>query len=343
MGQFSLSIPTWQQSQLQALANQNDLFGVNPLIIGAIDQAESSGNPGSPNSAGYGGYFGLSPTSKYPAGTVGAGEGTNTPAEFNKEAIIAASEFASLLNTYGGDVIHAEYAYQQGGNAPYPGDAAAVKGLGPSLVSQAAGGNAAALATGGTPPPTVGVAATAGQSSIQLGGIGAALQALDKVMNPAPASTLTEVLTLGSADVITKVLGLSVRLTFSLGFIGVLYFGIKTISSSSGGSSSPGIIDSLQTQQRIGQGNRRLDLAESAQEITGIRTGQAQQRIGQTQQRIFLSQQSESRRRTVTANATQRANAASTRANTAAAREARLGAKAAEQALKTVGEAAVIE
>jgi hypothetical protein len=274
---FSLSIPGWEQSQLTQLASENALSGVNPVILGAIDQAESSGDPGAPNPEGYGGFFGLSPTTTYPGGNiVGSGEGQDTVQEFDKEAIIAAAEFNSLLAGAGGDPIQAEYHYQQGGGAQPESDQALESGNfgdGPPLVDEALGGVTLQSDIAG---PT-GTGTSAGVSTgnpIQLVGIGAVLQSLDDIMNPSGGSTLTQILTLGGTDVLASVEGLVVRGLFSAAFIGVLYFGVKALSSSGGGTSTS-IVNQIQGQQRIGQENQRLDIART-------RTSQSQQRINQS-------------------------------------------------------------
>jgi hypothetical protein len=109
------AIPAWQAQQLQALASQGDLSGVDPAILAAIDQAESSGQGGAINSSGYGGYFGLGAGSSYPAGSPTAAllQGTG-PAAFDTQAELAASEYASLLEATGGNTYAAEAAYQTG-------------------------------------------------------------------------------------------------------------------------------------------------------------------------------------------------------------------------------------
>jgi hypothetical protein len=109
------SIPGWEWTEIQQLGQEGQLSGLNPLIIGGIDQAESSGDPGSPNSSGYGGYFGLGAGKVYPGGSIpGADMGTNTPQELAAEAVVAASAFNQYLGQAGGDPIAAEEIYQSG-------------------------------------------------------------------------------------------------------------------------------------------------------------------------------------------------------------------------------------
>lgn len=112
------ALPGWQASVLQQLASQNKLYGVDPNVLGAIIMAESSGKGGAINSAGYGGFFGLSASSDYPGGKSSSSllQGTDQAA-FSTQAQLAASEFASLLKSTGGNVWLAETAYQQGGNS----------------------------------------------------------------------------------------------------------------------------------------------------------------------------------------------------------------------------------
>lgn len=347
MGTFSLSIPSWEQTQLQQLSTSNELSGISPVIIGAIDQAESSGDPGTPNGAGYGGYFGLSPTATYPGGNiVGGGEGTNTPAEFDKEAEIAAAEFASLLGGVGDDAVQAEYHYQQGGNAAPETDAALESGNfgdGPPLVYEALGGNA--TTTGGTPDSTDVSGSTSkaqggtgsSSTSIQLKGVGAVLQTLDTVMNPGSGGTILNLLTLGGADVATQVEGLVVRGMFVLGFLGVTYFGFKAITTSSPNPAGPGLVtefsNAVQGQQRQGNASRALDQSAA-------RINQGAARLSNSTMDLSLSQQ--------------RTSQAQQRADTAAARERRLSASreaqstsngivaSTEAAIETVGEAGAL-
>ncbi len=113
------NIPSWEVQQLNALSGSNNLYGVNPMILAGIDQAESSGFGGSINPQGYGGWFGLGQTSSYPGGqsTPGLLQGTGQAA-FDTQAELSASDFASLLKQYGGNTYLAEHAYQYGGNAP---------------------------------------------------------------------------------------------------------------------------------------------------------------------------------------------------------------------------------
>jgi len=108
-------IPDWQISELQKLAIGGELSGVNPVALGVIDDAESSGSGGGINPENYGGWFGLGVGSTYPAGTPTAALlSATTPAAFDTQAEIAASTFAQDLNAQGGNPVLAEEVYQSG-------------------------------------------------------------------------------------------------------------------------------------------------------------------------------------------------------------------------------------
>lgn len=284
---FSLGIPAWEQTQLQDLYDFGLLGNVNPTYLGLIDQAESSGQGSGParSNTGYGGFFGLAANNNYPK--IGGGvdsvsnavlSGTD-PASFDQQAVVAAGLFSSLLSQFGGNPIEAENAYQLGPNNP-KSVLDSTSNEGAKLFTEAGigpgGGSGPSLNTGGaaTTPPASGTsgAPTSTASAISLPGIGGGLQALDKLLNPTGGSTLTQILTLGGSDILAAVEGLVVRALFSAAFIGVFYIGIKAISSgggSSGGTSISDAIDSatgkVQSQQRIGQAQQRIDLQGNAQ------------------------------------------------------------------------------
>ena len=109
------TIPSWEWQDLQDLSQQGDLSGINPIVIGSIDQAESSGNGGGINPEGYGGFFGLSESGTYPGGQVTPQLLQGTDADsFEQQAEIAASAYASYLNQAGGNPIAAQEIYQTG-------------------------------------------------------------------------------------------------------------------------------------------------------------------------------------------------------------------------------------
>lgn len=115
-GEKPPNIPAWQWVELQSLAAENALSGIDPTILGAIDQAESSGQGGYTNSEGYGGFFGLGVNTQYPGGFQVNSQvmGSTSPTAFDYQAETAASEFASLLASHGGNAYAAESAYQGG-------------------------------------------------------------------------------------------------------------------------------------------------------------------------------------------------------------------------------------
>ncbi len=110
------SVPSWELDQLGQLSSQGQLSGVDPHILAAVDQAESSGQGGGINSAGYGGFFGLSDSATYPGGwatSPGLLQSTS-PSAFDAQAQAAAAEFASLLAGNANNPYAAETAYQGG-------------------------------------------------------------------------------------------------------------------------------------------------------------------------------------------------------------------------------------
>jgi len=147
------SIPSWEWQDLQQLSQAGDLSGLNPVVVGSIDQAESSGQGGGINPEGYGGFFGLSESGSYPGGTVTPQllEGTDS-ASFESQAEIAASAFNSYLSEAGGDPIAAEEIYQTG-SASGPTEGSNI--LSANLGGSAAGG-------GGSAPTSSAQATTAG-------------------------------------------------------------------------------------------------------------------------------------------------------------------------------------
>lgn len=120
MSTVNAKIPAWQATTLNRLSQQGLLSGVNPAVIGAIDQAESGGNGGSINSSGYGGFFGLGANTHY--GTSGMSvttsqlQGTTVQA-YAAQAQTAAAAYASYLQQANGNALRAETIYQQGGNS----------------------------------------------------------------------------------------------------------------------------------------------------------------------------------------------------------------------------------
>lgn len=303
MGTYSLNIPGWEQTQLLDLYNAGDLGKLNPLYLGLIDSAESSGQ-GSTflNSSGYGGFFGLS-TGKYATSGIPNDPGsvplttlTSTdPASFDQQAVVAAGFFQSLMNEFGGNPVRAEAAYQNG-----PGGSASSPGA--TLFAQALGGNTPPQLTAGGVTGAPASGATTNVNTITLSGVGGALQALNKVLNPTPAGNsilgsllgpLTGVAT-DAQNIAVNVEGLIVRGLFAIAFVGVFYFGLKYLGSGSGGSRGGGYnldkaIDDIQSQSQLGQSQQRIELQQRGQ-------GQTQQRIQQAALRTQQAGQIEGQR-----------------------------------------------
>lgn len=130
-GTIDASIPTGEIAQLEALAKQGLLSGVDPAILAAQDQAESSGQGGAVNAEGDGGFFGLAANTPYGAQglTVSPTALTGTDAtSFDTQAEAAAALDASLLGQYGGNTTEMEQAYQLGPNSPLVGTPTATEG-----------------------------------------------------------------------------------------------------------------------------------------------------------------------------------------------------------------------
>lgn len=116
-------IPTWQQTLLETLGQEGELYGVTPRALGVIDKEESGGSGGGINPEGYGGFFGEGETKSYPGGTAtGSLLQQTTPTAFAEQAHISASAFASYLQEAGGSYTGAEEIYQSGSTgSPTPG------------------------------------------------------------------------------------------------------------------------------------------------------------------------------------------------------------------------------
>lgn len=102
-------LPSWQTQQLDTLSSQGKLSGLPPSVLAAIDIEESGGYGGGINPQGYGGWFGLG------VGQAGSGLlGATDPAAFDAQAQMAAADYATQLQRYGGNTYQAETAYQNG-------------------------------------------------------------------------------------------------------------------------------------------------------------------------------------------------------------------------------------
>src|ERR1700722_8410613 len=108
-----------QQAQiLNQLAASGELSGLNPAILEGIDQEESGyeAKGAGINPQNYGGEFGLSDQTTYAGGATAPASllSSDNALSFGDQATIAATDFAGLLNQYGGNVNEAESAYQTG-------------------------------------------------------------------------------------------------------------------------------------------------------------------------------------------------------------------------------------
>jgi len=169
-------IPAWEISSLQQLAAQNRLSGVPPQILAVIALAESGGeaNGAGVNSSGYGGYFGLG-TGTYPGGAVTKTQlETNSPDSFAAQAVVAASAFAGMLQTAGGNPVQAEQVYQTGKSTGTPSSGARLMSqyvggttVDPSTLT-VSGGSSTAAGTAGNPACLVGFPGVGGVGSFCL-------------------------------------------------------------------------------------------------------------------------------------------------------------------------------
>jgi hypothetical protein len=148
-------IPQWQIDQLNQLAQQNQLYGLDPKLLSVLVQEESGGKGGGINPEGYGGFFGLGASSTYPGGTTSPTLLKDTsPQSFAQQATIAASAFSNYLKQAGGNPVLAEQIYQTGkASGPLsPGAGLIASWLGGNTIAAGPAAAAAANATG-TPQP----------------------------------------------------------------------------------------------------------------------------------------------------------------------------------------------
>ncbi|MGH3180317.1 MAG: hypothetical protein ACRDOE_00180 [Streptosporangiaceae bacterium] len=174
MSSWPPQLPNWEISELQRLALGGDLSGVNPVAIGVIDVAESSGSGGGINPQGYGGWFGLGESSTYPGGTTTPAllKGTDA-ASFDTQAEIAASSFAQDLGRTGGDPVAAEEIYQTGHVTSTPGE-------GGSLMAEYLGTGTQPATT--APPSTASTGTTTATDVAKVSGPSAWVADLGKVL-----------------------------------------------------------------------------------------------------------------------------------------------------------------
>ena len=116
-GLTKVTASQWQS--LLHLSATGQLHGVPPAVIAAVQQAEAPalGSTWGINSEGYGGGFGVGAGTN--AGQVASAsdlydqEGTG----YDAQAIAAADVFSNQLISNNGNVLAAEFAYQNGPNA----------------------------------------------------------------------------------------------------------------------------------------------------------------------------------------------------------------------------------
>lgn len=271
-------IPTWEQQLLEQLSQQGSLSGVNPQDLAAIDLAESSGSGGGVNSEGYGGWFGLGYNTTYPGGgSLSEGELTSTTqTAFEKQAEIAAAEFASLLSSHGGDPIAAEQAYQGGGTE---GSSIFQQyGLGggqafgsPTAPNVTGVGNAvltSASATNSTSPSD-----TTSTSTASLGTFGKVLAELDSFLNPAVGGGPLDLLGItGLSTLDSDILRVITRGFMGLVGVGVIFVGFYMIVRQTGAGGIIGIAERQQTEARQ---RSALDVREYEAETARSREARA--------------------------------------------------------------------
>jgi hypothetical protein len=91
-----------------------------------------------------------------------------------------------------------------------------------------------------------------------LTGLAGVLQRIDQLLNPAGPSGLKSLATLGTANAAQIAQLLAVRLLFTVGFMGITYLGIKTLTGGKGGSVN--IIENIQSASRAA--SRQSDYVE---------------------------------------------------------------------------------
>lgn len=280
IGNFNLTIPAWELSDLDTLSSEGDLSGVNPDILAVMDQSESSGEGGGVAGNGDGGWYGLQSAATYTAPNGTAFKTTpalisgTTTQDFDEQSEIAAAEIAHLIDEYGGNVTEAEEKYQ-GGSTEGATNLASAGLAGPvsssSLSQDAASGPNQGGSTSGSSSTTSATTDT-GASGI--------FQDLNDLLNPSGGSLITQLSSLGTSDIAALVETVFVRGIFAIGFVLITYAAIKTLSGSGGGGGTS--VVQLYNQEA----NRSIKRGDQAI---------AQSRVSQGQQRIDVASQRESR------------------------------------------------
>jgi hypothetical protein len=271
MAGFPSGEPSWQVSDLEQLAANNQLYGINPLVLSGVAQNESGWEVAGPgiNAEGYGGFFGLGENSTY---SYAGSSFTDTPQEledpssgsFEEQAITAAAEIASLISSSGGNLEQALIEYTGGSPTDYD-DVAALLGNQPGY-----GADTTNPQTGSGADTTQATLESANQASssspvtVQQSGIAGVLQDLDAFLNPSKSGSSVPIigsfLNVGSdvEDTVLLVVGRGILTIFFLGVVigGVYLLVRKPVTA------ARTLINPLQAQQRIGNESRRLDISE---------------------------------------------------------------------------------
>lgn len=278
------SLPQWQLDSLQSLANQNKLSGLDPKILQVLDLEESGGKGGGINSVGYGGFFGLGGTAKgkySPQASSDALLHDTSQAGFEQQAVIAAQQFTSYMRQTNGDPILAEEIYQSGKTGtPTPGSKLLASLLGKTGAITGSSGSPGTSGSGGSSADASGGSKSGSQdgqptgpATANLHGAGAALQALNQLLNPKPASGSANLNPLdgfglfsyAGATTLGVVQLLAVRGILAAGFVGMTIVGFNMLK----GNTSSGIAGTInnavgkaQSQARINNESRKIDLMD---------------------------------------------------------------------------------
>ena len=287
--------PTWQTQQLDSLAAQNKLFGVNPLVLAGIASGESGYEVRGPgiNSSGYGGFFGLGQHSSY---SFGGSTFQDTPAElmdpgsasFALQAQTAAAEVAHLLSGSGGNLQKALASYTGGGpdNIDYRQAISFLGSAAPAGPNSTTSSNQAGEAgSGGVSGATTTAASTGTSQQVtsptksQLTGVSGILQDLDSFLNPHIQTTGSNVPVVGPIltaipndieDTLILIVGRGLLTLFFLGIaIGGVYMIVKKPANAAlgvvGGVALP-IARSRQASTRLSQSQEHLNISKAAEQ-----------------------------------------------------------------------------
>lgn len=262
------NIPQWQIDELKKLQASNKLYGVIPQILAGIDLAESGGSGGAINSSGYGGYYGLGVGDTYFSGQPGGPVTSNLlhgtdVSSFDVQTVIAAGEFARLLQSNSNDPYKAEKAYQ--GGSTEGEQVFASLGISPQDIptsiptgsgSSGGAGKGGSGGSSGKKPETT---------------FGKVLGTLDSWLNPDAPSALNNIETLGLSNLQNMAIQIFARGAFALLSAGVILGGVLILSNKSGlGVGGAQVF-------RIAQAQQRIRNVRSAQELSSQRLANTQQ------------------------------------------------------------------